>query len=112
MAVTQKENLELESENQLLKERIKQLGEDVLRIIRKEFKQICCYCGWESEEGQWEELQAHLRECKQHPLYQALERIKKLEEGIKKVSHLLESPRIEWATKNAIVILNDLLEKK
>lgn len=63
-----------------LEAKVKELEEKVLRIIRGEFKQICCYCGWESKEGQWEELQAHLRECKQHPLCQALEHIKELEE--------------------------------
>jgi len=40
------------------------------------------------------------------------ERIKELEEGVRKASHLLESPRIEWATKNAVVILDNLLKEK
>ena len=40
------------------------------------------------------------------------EKVKELEEGIKRASHLLESPRIEWATKNAIAILYKLVEEK
>lgn len=38
------------------------------RIVRGEFSQICGYCGWESEVGDWAELQRHIRECDAHPL--------------------------------------------
>ena len=76
-------------EGKYLLSRIKELEDQVLRMIRGEFKQICCYCGWESKEGQWEELQAHLKECTQHPLKQALDRIKELEGDLKLNSSLL-----------------------
>jgi hypothetical protein len=33
--------------------------------------QFCGYCGWQKAHSSWADLQAHIRECKQHPLRQA-----------------------------------------
>jgi SMC interacting uncharacterized protein involved in chromosome segregation len=62
-----------------LKERIKELEDKILRMIRGDFNQICSYCGWESKVGEWEELQTHLKECPSHPLREAEIKIKELE---------------------------------
>ena len=43
--------------------------EDKLRIVRGEFAQICSYCGWESADGGWDELQAHIHNCEKHPVF-------------------------------------------
>lgn len=45
-------------------------NDKVLRVVRGEFGQICSYCGWESvrEGAQWDELQAHIKTCPQHPM--------------------------------------------
>jgi hypothetical protein len=64
--------------------KIEELENRILRMIRGEFKQICSHCGYETEKGEWEELQKHLKECPKHPLRQAEARIKSLEEGIEK----------------------------
>jgi len=64
--------------------RLKELENQILRMIRGEFKQICCYCGWESQEGEWGELETHIKECPFHPLGKAEARVKELEEGIEK----------------------------
>jgi len=42
--------------------------EKVLRVVRAEFAQICSYCGWESADGEWEELQDHIHNCQHHPI--------------------------------------------
>ena len=71
--------------SRMYQKRIKELEEQVLRMIRGDFKQICSYCGWESKMGDWEALENHVREeCFSHPLRQANARIRELGEGIKK----------------------------
>lgn len=53
----------LEAENAALKDQN-------LRILRKEFAQICSYCGHEfpADGAQWKDLQAHIQVCPQHPV--------------------------------------------
>lgn len=44
------------------------LEDKVLRVARGNFAQICSYCGWESTDGGWEELQNHIKICPEHPV--------------------------------------------
>jgi len=87
--------------------RIKELEEQVLRMIRGDFKQICSYCGWESKMGDWKALENHVREeCFSHPLRQANARIRELEEGIKELIAYVDIPvHVEGA-------LQELIEKE
>jgi hypothetical protein len=52
-----------------------------LRILRGNFGQICSYCGWETAAsgGSWEDLQAHVKQCKAHPVFQLTEKLAALE---------------------------------
>lgn len=61
---------ELESENAELRQQLEAERDKVLRVVRGDFAQICSYCGWEApvEGAQWDELQAHIKECPHHPL--------------------------------------------
>ena len=52
----------------------------VLKVMRGNFQQMCSYCGWLSEVGQWDELQKHIKTCEKHPLFKAEARIKELNE--------------------------------
>jgi len=74
-------------------EKIAKLEEQVLRVVRGEFSQICCYCGWEAPAGgaSWDELQAHIHQCKEHPVYKLEERIRvaDAEEPVARVTHTL-----------------------
>ncbi len=50
---------------------VERLTDQNLRILRKEFTQICSYCGFEfPAEGaySWEDLQAHIHVCPHHPV--------------------------------------------
>lgn len=43
-------------------------NDKALHVVRGQFKQICSYCGWESDEGGWDDLQAHIKVCPEHPV--------------------------------------------
>lgn len=70
----------LVGEIEMLKERLAardaelaEAKQQVLRVVRGEFGQICSYCGWEGKDGgsSWDELQAHVKVCPSHPLREA-----------------------------------------
>lgn len=62
---------------QELQEEFAQVTDQVLRVVRGEFAQICSYCGWEANRdgATWEELQAHIQECKEHPIFKLKEEL-------------------------------------
>lgn len=58
--------------------------ERALRVLRRDFTQICSYCGWEAtrEGAKWEDLQAHIHTCPQHPIMTLQARVRVLEEAL------------------------------
>jgi hypothetical protein len=52
-------------------------NEKVLRVVRGDFTQICSHCGWEAQASgaSWDELQAHIKECPEHPIRALNEKI-------------------------------------
>ena len=53
-----------------LLDELKKAREELLKVTRGEFTQICSYCGFEAPAPNgWDELQKHVQECKAHPLY-------------------------------------------
>lgn len=62
-----------------MKAQIAELEAKIDRFLRGDFKQFCAYCGWESIEGTWAELQDHIHNCDEHPLGIANKRIAELE---------------------------------
>lgn len=81
-----------------LKDQIKELTEQNLRIVRREFTQICSYCGWESKGEGWEELQAHLKVCNKHPLPRALNALTVAKQALLEIRHAQDSGA-GWYTK-------------
>ena len=89
---------ELEKESAKIKklgDRVEELEDRILRMVRGEFKQICSYCGWESMEGQWEELKNHLKECPKHPLRKAEIKVKQCfgRRGASRFEVAIEAPQ-------------------
>lgn len=54
---------------QKLAEKDAELVAEKIRIARGEYGQICGFCGWETkpEGASWEELEAHILTCSEHP---------------------------------------------
>lgn len=62
--------------------RVAELEAKVLRIVRREFGQICSHCGFEAPAGNesWKVLMDHIKECPVHPLREAESRAASLQE--------------------------------
>lgn len=60
-----------------LQEQLRASNEQLLRVVRGDFGQICSYCGWEArpEGATWDELQAHIKVCPEHPLGKCTEQL-------------------------------------
>lgn len=97
----------LEGENAELKERIaeiiamnEELEAKVLRVVRGNFAQICGYCGWESADGGWEELQAHIKTCPNHPVTMLTQQLDELaRENIAYRDHKWDEVRRQTVTE-------------
>jgi hypothetical protein len=72
--------------------KIEKLEEQNIRIVRREFGQICSYCGWETEASgaSWEALQEHIQHCKKHPVYLLSKKVGKLSNALNNCLYLLD----------------------
>ena len=60
---------EITKEIDRLRERVKELEEKLLDVVRGNFPQICSFCGFEAKPPNgWAELQEHIHSCPVHPL--------------------------------------------
>ena len=52
-----------------LRERVRELEDRLLDVVRGNFTQICSFCGFEAKSPNgWAELQEHIHSCPVHPL--------------------------------------------
>jgi len=84
---------------------------EATRIIKGNFTQICSYCGEEMlPPNGWNELQAHIQICPQHPLKKANEQIAALAEKDARIKEL--EGALEKELPHIGIILDALINDK
>lgn len=74
-----------------LRAQLEEKDEELLKVVRRNFGQICSYCGKGNDDDMtWDELQDHINNCKNHPLYQQRKRAEQAEAQLARCVEKLE----------------------